>query len=436
MIGLFSVVLPDFADVAIILLVIFAGGLLWQHRWQRLRPVIILALAWMAFVALSAVWATYSGTPGNQFRSWNKHIPIALGPLLAIAFAAACRRMKWSTDRLLALFLAGLIVGALLQLIRNDAVGTVLELRSPPGFLGGINRNIAALICSLAIVGSVSLISYGLFEARVRSVLTIVAAIGLCFVLVALLLLLVLLHSRTGYLGTTLGLMAWLIVFVARSSHRQKTNRGRLLQLAAAVVAIAALAFAAYGVLLISGRTLINVPAGGWLDLTGLMLQGRLEQAYAVAQAAEERLQLLTLAADLFHRRPWLGWGPNAWLLPREFSPLPNLRDLNQFHNGYAQFLVSFGIVGTLLMAAYLFTLVRVAFQRGRDLAPRLSTPMFAASVALLVLLLVENASESVLLVKCAASVAMMLSALACLPAANEVLDGRDQDGNPDRSSA
>jgi O-antigen ligase len=433
-IGLFSVVLPDLADASTVLLVLAAGSLLWQRRAQRPPAVVVLALAWMAFVALSAAWATYSGSPGNQFRSWNKHIAIALGPLLAIAFAAACRRLKWPTDRLLALFLAALIVGALVQLIRNDAIGMILELRTTDGFLGGINRNIAALICSLAIIASVALISYGLFERPLRNSITIVAVIGLVVVLLALVLLLAQLRSRTGYAGTTLGLMAWLIVIVARSGHRQRSDRARLLQWAAAVVAIAALAFAAYGMLLISGRTLISNPAGGWLDLIGLMLQGRFEQAYALAQTAEERLQLLTLAADLFHRRPWLGWGPDAWLLPRQFSPLPNLRDLNQFHNGYAQFLVSFGIVGGLLMTVFLVALLRAALRRGRDLATAMSAPMFAASIALLVLLLVENSSESVLLVKCASSVAMMLAALACLPAYVDGLDGRDQGGNPNRS--
>jgi O-antigen ligase len=434
-IGLFSVFLPDLADAAIILLVVLGGGLLWQHRWQRLRPVFVLALVWMAFVALSAAWATYSGTPGNQFRSWNKHIPIALGPLLAVAFAAACQRLKWSTDRVLALFLAGLIVGVLVQLLRNDAIGMILELRTTDGLLGSINRNIAALICSLAIVASVSLIYYGLFEPRVRSAATIVAAIGLGFILVALLLLLVLLRSRTGYAGTTLGLMAWLIAMAASSRPRQQTDRARQLQLAAALVAVAALAFAAYGVLLISGRTLIGVPTGGWFDLTGLMLQGRFEQAYAMAQTAEERLQLLTLAADLFHRRPWLGWGPNVWLLAREFSPLPNLLNINQFHNGYAQFVVSFGVVGMLLMGAYVVALLRAAFHRGRNATTLMSAPMFAASIALLVLLLVENASESVILVKSAASVAMMLAALACMQASNEMLDGADRAGNPIRST-
>jgi hypothetical protein len=60
----------------------------------------------------------------------------------------------------------------------------------------------------------------------------------------------------------------------------------------------------------------------------------------------------------------------------------------------------------------------------------QLSAPMFAASIALLVLLLVENASESVILVKSAASVAMMLAALACLPTFNDSLNGSDRDRN------
>jgi O-antigen ligase len=428
-IGAFSVVLPNIADAAIILLVILASGLLWNRPWQRLRPVLLLALAWMAFVAFSALWASYSGSPGVQYRSWNKHIALALGPLLAIAFAAACRRLKWPTDRLLAWFLAALLVGALVQLIRNDAIGMILALQISDGLLGGINRNVAALNAGLAIISAVSLIHYGLYDRDGRRGVTLVAAIGLSVALLALLVLLVLLQSRNGYIGTTLGLMAWLIV-IAVPARRPKIDRARQLQLVAAFVAVGALAFAGYGMLQSSGRALVGAPAGGWRDLTELVLKGRFEQAYLVAQTAEERLQILTLAADLFHRRPWLGWGPDVWLLPREYSPLPNLLTINQFHNGYAQFLVCFGIVGALLIVAYLFTLVRAALQRGGGATPGLSNPMYAASIALLVLLVVENFNESVLLVKSASSVAMMLAALACLPASNEVLDG-DVDRHP-----
>lgn len=37
------------------------------------------------------------------------------------------------------------------------------------------------------------------------------------------------------------------------------------------------------------------------------------------------------------------------------------MQALNQFHNGYVQFFVSFGLIGAVLMAALLIALVRSA---------------------------------------------------------------------------
>lgn len=166
----------------------------------------------------------------------------------------------------------------------------------------------------------------------------------------------------------------------------------------------------------ISGRSLIEGSTVGTSALLHQVTSGRFDLAYANVRDFEARVQLLTLAADLFHQRPWLGWGPDAWHLPREFSPFDDLRALNQFHNGYAQFLVCFGIIGAALMAIYVAALLVAAIRRRRYAPNRLSPPLFATAMALLALLLTFNVSETVLLVKCAASTMMMLAALAALP--------------------
>jgi hypothetical protein len=498
LLGTFSFFWPNVSDVALIALVLTSCWLLWHDRAQWMTLPVAMALAWMAFVAFSAAWATYGGIPGSPFRSWPKHIPIALGPLIAIVFAVACRRLRWSTDRLLALFLAGLISGALVLLIRNGAIGMIVELRPEAGALGDINRNLAALACSLAIVASVGLIDYCLFRLRIPRWGRWASASSFFLVLLGLLLLLALLRSRGGYIGTTAGLIAFVIALSVSAWRSQKENVGLQLRFAALLLASIALMFAAFNIFMINGHTLVAVPTevgaqllpqlslgrGGYLaipivliaaasalalptwpqqaeertkklriiaillsivalivadfglltvsgrsliqasaeaagtsadtkQLLGLLVHGQFDQAHAIAKSGEERIQLLTFAADLFHRRPWLGWGPDVWLLARNYSPFPSLVDFNQFHNGYAQFLVSFGGLGVVVLGTYLATLIRAAWPRQR--APAMSASMLAAAVALLVTLLVINISESVLMVKCAANSAMMLAAMACL---------------------
>jgi hypothetical protein len=496
--GMFSFFWQNVSEAALIALVATSGFLLWRDRAQGLSLPIAMGLVWMAFVALSAVWATYSGSPGNQFRSLPKHIPIALGPLIAIAFAAACRRLHWSTDRLLALFLTGLIGGALVLLIRNGAIDVIVELRHEGGMLGNINRNLAALACSVAIAASVGLLDYWLFRLNTRSFSRWGVVFGLIVILVGLLVLLALLQSRGGYIGSSAGLVTFAIALAVFAWRFQKSNVGRQLRFAALLLAGVALTFTVYNIVKISGSAVAMVPAGErahaalqllygsggrtgaaialiavvivlaaparrqhskarsriqrvaavFLAIFALLLvdhsvlavsgrtlveahavgggttaelhqlfdyvlHGQFDQAYAIARNGEERIQLLTLAADLIHRRPWLGWGPDVWLLAQHYSPIENIKVHNQFHNGYAQFLVSFGIVGVVVFAAYLATLVRAALPRQR--APAMSASMFAAAIALLVTLLVINISESVLMVNCAAYSAMMIAAIACL---------------------
>jgi O-antigen ligase len=417
--GAASFLSPTINDIALAVLVLVAAWVIWHDPRQLRRPLLLLALGWMVFVLGSALWARAEGVPGDPLRNWYKHLFIALGPLIALSFSAAWRRLHWHTDRLLLLFLAGLSGGALLLLIRNGAIGMIAELRPSDGMMGPINRNFAALACGLAIISVTGLLSRVYTAPKLRRSIVWGAALLLTIVLAAMLTLLFLLHSRAGYVGCAASFAVWLIAYVGSRPVQQRRGRRHLLPIFVLTTAIAALSFGGYLALQLSGRTLVTGTAGAAPALLQQVLHGRFDLAYETAQNFEARVQLLTLAADLVDQRPWLGWGPDAWHLVRVYSPLAELRELNQFHNGYAQFLVCFGMVGAALMLAYLAMLTRAAIHRRRRAGDRLSPPLFATAMALLVLLLVFNVSETVLLVKCAASTMMMLAALAALPIEN-----------------
>lgn len=423
-----SLLSPSICDIALAILLLIAGAVIWHDPKQLRRPLLLLAFSWMAFVALSAVWAQSQGVPGHPLRNWHKHMFIAFGPLVALACAAAWQRLQWRIDRLLLLFLAGLCGGALVLLINNGAIGMVVELRASNGMMGPINRNFAALACGLAIIAGTGLIGHLITTPKLRRGVAVAVGFPLAIALAALLTLLVLLHSRGGYISTVAGLSVWLVAYLAPSAVRSNGNPSVLFPAVFVLVAISSLSWGSYFAMQTSGRSLVEAsavgfplvehPTVGLVELLQQVLTGRFDLAHEASKNYEARVQLLVLAADLFHQRPWLGWGPDAWSLLQAFAPSAELRDLNQFHNGYVQFLVCFGIVGAVLMTIYLAALLIAAIRRRRSGADQLSPPLIATALALLTLLLVFNVSESVPLVKSAASTMMMLAALAALPIA------------------
>lgn len=422
-----SFVSPTVSDIALAVLVLTAIWVIGRDLRQLLRPLPLLAVSWMVFVLVSALWARAEAVPGDPLHNWHKHIFIALAPFVAIACAAAWQRLGWRTDRLLTMFLAGLSVGALLLLLRNGAIGMVAELRPSDGMMGPINRNLAALACGLLIIALTGLFADFVGRLQVSRKLAWGIAVPTAMVLSGLLVLLILLRSRGGYIGTEAGLVVWPIVYLSSGALRRSRDRRGMLPIIIIIAAICSLALGSYLAMQTSGRSLVesanvgapalvHATAAGLPELFQQILHGRFDLAYETARNYEARVQLLTLAADLFHQRPWLGWGPDAWHLIYRFSPFPDLTGLNQFHNGYAQFLVCFGVIGTGLMVVYVAALLLAAIARRRAAADPLSPPLFATAAALLTMLLVYNLSETVLLVKCAASTMMMLAALAALP--------------------
>jgi hypothetical protein len=112
---------PSGADIASIILVVIGVAILLHARGLGTQPPLALAGLWIIFLLLTEIYAIAWGAPGHPFRGLEKHLPLALGPLAAVALGAACHRLLFGINGLLALFLAGLVGGALALLVRGCA---------------------------------------------------------------------------------------------------------------------------------------------------------------------------------------------------------------------------------------------------------------------------------------------------------------------------
>ena len=416
-IGFFAFVWPAGADVAMAVLTLFAVNLLIRHQELFLQPPIILGCAWIVFVICSACYATISGLPGNHWGSIGKHIPIALGPLVAITLSSACYRVRLTINTLVLLFLASLICGALFMLTRNGALGMFGQgwPTLTGSFFGNVNRNTAALACGLSVVTTASLMHFVGSLKSIRLIWIVSAEIALALVFSFVGVLLTVTLSRTAYLASILGLAAWLLSLVGSAYAAARVGDQRLGWVVPCIILAGVTAIAALYHPLIAERLTRNDTVN-YLSGIGQLILGGTDQIAVVLGDGGGRLQLAAVAIDLIRQRPWLGWGPDASRLIGLLSTFPDVRDLTQFHNGYLQSLVSFGWAGASLMVAYLIMLTRAAWHKwtlkGSD---RLSPSLFAATMGLTVYLLISNVSESILFVKPAAMTGMFLAVLICI---------------------
>jgi O-antigen ligase len=419
---LFSFNIPAVTDVALAILTLAGlaelvrkGGAGWS------RPI-GLAIGWSAFVLVSAIYATALDFPGRHFGSVGKHLPLALGPFVAISLNATRQRVGVNINDLLTFFLAGLVVGAALMLLRNGAIGalTGLETQADNSMFGAVNRNFAGLACGLLIIASAGLLLQQIPRLRTRPVAgtTVIAALILSIGAASLLLGLV--QSRTALIATIFSALVWLIIVVISAVRiRMDAPRAKLF------VLIGPLVFAALAVVSIlifqklSERPLMQGAPAEFAAAVPAILSGRLGDVASRLSGIESRLQLLAVALDLISQRPWLGWGPDVSWLIAAASPFPSLRELNQFHNGYIEAIVSFGILGALVLLALLMAVVwsAVAACGHRSRSDTLAPVLFGTAVALVVYVAVTNGTETILFVKPCAVVCVILTALACLPA-------------------
>lgn len=406
---------PGGADIAAVILVVIGIAVLLRARGLAAQPLLALAGLWIAFLVLAAIYAMAWGAPGRPFKGLEKHLPLALGPFVAVALSAACRRLSFDINRLVMLFLVGLIGGALAMLVRSGALG--MFAHGWPQFfddlLGKVNRNYAALACGVSLIAIVAMVAYLAAADQIRMTWRAGAIAVLVLMFLGEGIFLAMLQSRTAYAATAIGLVIW-CGLMTRAGLRGAGLRAGL-AIPAAIVVVAAAGVIHYFPL-ISERISAGGSTAVYLTQMYELLRGNAVDGTSMSMIGAERLQLVAVALDLIRQRPWLGWGPDASQLITLFSPYPDIRYLTQFHNGYLQVLVSFGIIGGLLNAALVVTLVWSALRRRRaNSADRLVPPLFAAMVALVAYVLVTNVTESIVFVKPIGIICMFLAALACM---------------------
>lgn len=419
--ALFSFNIPAVADVALAILALTGLAEFIRKGGGGWSLPIGLAIGWAAFVLASAIYATALDLPGRHFGSIGKHLPLALGPFVAISLNATRRRAGVNINDLLTFFLAGLVVGAALMLLRNGAVGalTSLETHANNSMFGAVNRNFAGLACGLLIIASAGMLLQQIPRLRTRPVAgaTVIAVLILSIGAAGVLLGLV--QSRTALIATIFSALVWLIIIVVSAMRiRAGARCARLFFLMGPLV------FAALAVLSIlifqelSERPLMQGTLAELAAAVPAILSGRLADVASGLSRIESRLQLVAVAIDLISQRPWLGWGPDASRLIGMASPFSDLRELNQFHNGYIQVTVSFGVLGTLLLFTLLMAIIwsAMAAYGRRSRSDTLTPALFGAAAALVVYVAVTNGTETILFVKPCAVTCVVLAAFACLP--------------------
>ncbi len=418
-IGIFSFNGAGIADLAVAVLVL--GGIFEIVRGDTSyrRTPVGLSLGWIGFVILSAGYARLFGLSGAHFGSIGKQIPLALGPLAAVALGSASERLGLALNRFVILFLAGIGAGAILMLLRNGAGELFVHGRVfvADGRFGAVNRNYAAFGCGVAIVSFIGIFCHQALSVGFRSTWTALAAITTAIVVFLCATALIALQSRTAILATTASLLVWLLILV-RSTFGKCALLGRGIVFAVPIILIIVAACSFYIYQRISDRPLLEGSAVEFANLIPILLEGRLTENVTSLAKDEARLQLAAVAIDLIRQRPWFGWGPDASRLIGVFSPFPDLKELNQFHNGYLQEIVSFGIVGTTLMLALLTAILRSAYRAYGCKITRheLSPSLFAVAVSLVFYVAIYNATETILFVKPAAMICAFFVAVACFP--------------------
>lgn len=390
---------PSVAEIITAVFVMVAIVVLAHDRTPLRDPPIILGLVWIGFVLLSATYAAATGLPGDHFKALGKHLPIALGPIVAVPFAY----LRLRRDTILVLFLGGLAIGAVVLLVRNGAISVIAGEPVEPdrAFLGQINRNFAGLACGLLIISAASLLQYVVLQKLWRLLFRASLAVALGAAIVFAELLLISLQSRTALIATGIAMATWFGAQLRYGFGRDASGR----QYRYAAVALLA--------------SVVIVSASNWSTMTqrfGSLMSASIGIGRPLGDlgaSGQDRLALTGLALDLIQQRPLLGWGPDVSRLPYLFAQTSGVKSLTQFHNGYLQILVNFGAIGALLMFALLVVALRAA---ARSPGSMPAAPLSGA-LAIAAYIAVSNITESVLFVKPAGASAMILIALACMPA-------------------
>lgn len=385
----------------------------------RRNPVVVMSALWCAFVVVVALRAALEGFPGHPLRSIGKDFLLAISPVIGVQLAVLDARMRVSPPLVWAAVLGCASLGTALLLLKGADWRAGLDLFAVYAQgSGAFNRNYGAFLSGMAMLASLTLAVWACERARLARSwrAALLAGSALLFLLFGFALFA--LQSRSSWIATALGLLAWMLTFVLAGLRRRRN--GALLWtsavvgvLIAAAVSLAALRAPAIEKRLgEAGGIALNFQAAKDLAL------GRTAEVKAVAERIDPRFQLYLVASALIGQKPWLGWGPDVTSLIPAFSPFEEVRTYTQFHNGYLQFVVSLGFVGVALQLLLAGTILRESWRgrpRAGPAAPEENAALRAAFASLLVYNLVVNVTESNFFLNAGAMAVILLGAALCL---------------------
>lgn len=311
-----------------------------------------LAIAFLAFILLSPVWAD------NSFLAVRRSVAFVL---LIVAAAAVARR--FSIEDLLLFSVVATASFAALGIVAEVALGTFRPWASGYRFSGTLHPNRQGMNCALLAFAAAALAIQKPRSARWFMMIS-AAGVGL----------LILTASRTSFAAAAFGFLvfAWLVF-----------PKERLVRYGA--VATVGLACAlAVGAL----------AAGDRADeaLGSLLLLGRDSEESGVS-SLNGRIPLWTELGEYVTQRPWLGYGYKSFWTPDRIVEISHNQQwsIMAAHNGYLEMALNIGIVGALLFVG----LLGAAFVKAAGIYRRSKTVGAAFATAVLGWLGVNMIMES-----------------------------------------
>jgi O-antigen ligase len=185
-------------------------------------------------------------------------------------------------------------------------------------------------------------------------------------------------QSRSGWVGLMAGLLALASLLIGSTSM----SRRQIVILILLIALLGVPLFAFDGGAMLSERIKME-----W-DSISSVLSGDLQGAMNNSDSVGFRINMWIAGAKAFLEKPLLGWGPSsgALILRGEFT---NVK-FGHFHNLYVEILVSFGVVGALLVGfvGYHFLKPVVVAYRRRNLPDALVAGILVVTLQIATILI------------------------------------------------
>ncbi len=370
-----------------LLALIFIAGIFFGLRPFFFRtaghPLFPLALApLLCFLTYEAVRIPFAASPYDASQDVCRCAGLALSFWIWADFTGGHHsRWRW----LLSILLLSVTVMSLYALIQQQR-GSNLVLMIPRPDVYGMRAS-GAFICPnhfASFIGMMIPLSLALLLCRDSGyVLRLFAGYALVVIPPAL----YLTQSRSGWMGTLIGLVVTSILLAARKRWRSFWIMSIIAPLAAAGIAISAWSFSP-------------------------MVRARVEDAL---QGNNPRIQLWKDTAQLIKASPLLGYGPASFHLvyPRYWHELKMFTDPEHAHNEFLEAAADYGAVGTSLLAAGILVICGTLLLRLRAATRDKDAALIAGSLGALAAVLVHGLFDFNLHVFGVASAITMLLGIA-----------------------